>query len=403
MIAALLLAQTIAITGGTVYPVSGPKIDNATVLIRNGVIVAVGANVPVPEGATRIDAAGKWVTPGFFNAGTQLGLTEISAVQQTNDGRLAGNDVAASFNVANALNASSQLIPVTRVSGVTTALSAPSGGLISGQAVVIDLAGDRPAAMLASPRVAMVFDFNARDAGGGSRAGIVARLRRVLEDARQYNQRRADYNRAQMQQLSAPAADLEALQPVLAGTLPVLALADHRADIDAALKLAADFRLKLIIGGGAEGWMVADRLAAAKVPVILAPLTNIPSYTALGARYSNAARLAQAGVKIAFTTEGDASHNARNVKQEAGNAVSYGLSWDDALRALTLAPAEMFGLQARYGSLQAGRVANVVVWSGDPFEFSTAVEHVFIRGQEIPLTSRQGELLERYKTLPPKY
>lgn len=403
MIAALLLAQTIAITGGTIYPVSGPKIENGTVVIRNGVVVAVGANVPVPQGATVVDASGKWVTPGLFNAGSQLGLTEISAVQETNDARLAGNDIAASFNVGNALNASSQLIPVTRVAGVTTALSLPSGGLISGQAVVIDLAGDRPAAMLASPRAAMVFDFNARSAGGGSRAGIVARLRRVLEDARQYGQRRADFNRAQMQPLSAAAADLEALLPVLAGTLPVLALADHRADIDAALKLAADFRLKLVIGGGAEGWMVADRLAAAKVPVILAPLTNIPSYTALGARYGNAARLAQAGVKIAFTVSDDGSHNARNVKQEAGNAVSYGLSWDDALRALTLGPAEMFGLAARYGSLQAGRVANVVIWSGDPFEFSTSVEHVFIRGQEIPLSSRQTELLERYKTLPPKF
>jgi imidazolonepropionase-like amidohydrolase len=193
------------------------------------------------------------------------------------------------------------------------------------------------------------------------------------------------------------------LQPVLAGTLPVVAIADHRADIEAALRLAADFRLKLIIGGGAEAWMVADRLATAKVPVILAPLTNIPSYEALGARYGNAARLARAGVKIAFTVSDDGSHNARNVKQEAGNAVSYGLSWDDALRALTLSPAEMFGVATRYGSLQVGRVANVVVWSGDPFEFATAVEHVFIRGKEIPLTSRQTELLQRYKTLPPKY
>jgi imidazolonepropionase-like amidohydrolase len=403
MIAAFLLAQTIAITGGTVYPVSGPKVENATVLIRDGVIVAVGANVTVPAGATRIDAAGKWVTPGLFNAATQLGLTEISAVQTTNDGRLSGNDVAASFNVGTALNPASQLIPVTRVAGVTTVLSAPSGGLISGQAVVIDLAGQRPTDMLAGPRAAMVFSMSARDAGGGSRAGVVARLRRVLDDARVYANRRADYDRAAIQPLSASAADLAALQPVLAGTLPVVAIADHRADIEAALRLAADYRLKLVIGGGAEAWMVADRLAAAKIPVILAPLTNIPSYDALGARYGNAARLAQAGVKIAFTVSDDGSHNARNVKQEAGNAVSYGLAWDAALRAVTLAPAEIFGVATKYGSLQPGRVANVVVWSGDPFEFSTAVEHVFIRGQEIALTSRQTELLDRYKTLPPKY
>ena len=149
--------------------------------------------------------------------------------------------------------------------------------------------------------------------------------------------------------------------------------------------------------------MVADRLAAANVPVILAPLTNIPSYDQLGARYGNAGKLAAAGVRVAITVSDDASHNARNIKQEAGNAVSYGMTWDQALRAVTLTPAEVFGLAARYGSLQAGRVANVVVWSGDPFELSTAVEHVFIRGKEVALTSRQTELMERYKTLPPNY
>lgn len=401
---AFLLAQTIAITGGTVYPVSGPKIEGGTVVIRNGVIAAVGANVAVPQGATVIDATGKWVTPGLFNAGTQIGLTEISAVPTTNDGSLAGNDVAASFNVAAAINPASQLVAVTRSAGVTTVLSAPGGGLISGQAVVIDLDGATAQAMLAGPRAAMVANLGAHDAGGGSRAGVIARLRRVLDDARQYQARREDYNQARMQPLAAPAADLAALQPVLAGTLPLIVIADSRNDIDAALRLATDYRpLRVIIGGGAEAWMVADRLAAARVPVILAPLTNIPSYDALGARYSNAARLAAAGVRVAFTTAGDGSHNARNVKQEAGNAVSYGMTWDQALRAATLAPAEMFGLAARYGSLQAGRVANVVVWSGDPFEFATTVEHVLIRGQEVALTSRQSELMERYKTLPPKY
>ena len=400
---ALLLAQTIAITGGTVYPVSGPRIENGTVVIRNGVIAAVGANVAVPAGATVIDATGKWVTPGLFNAATQLGLTEIGAVQSTNDGTISGNEVAASFNVAAALNPASQLIPVTRAAGITTALTMPTGGLIAGQAVVIDLAGATAPEMLAGPRAAMIVNLGARGAGGGSRAGIIARLRRVLDDARLYQLRRGDYEQARMQPLSAPAADLAALQPVLAGSLPVVMIAENHTDIEAALRLATDFRLRLIIGGGAEAWMVADKLAAAKVPVILAPLTNIPSYEQLGARYGNAARLAAAGVRVAFTVSSDESHNARNLKQEAGNAVSYGMPWDQALRAATLTPAEIFGLGARYGSLQAGRVANVVVWSGDPFELSTTAEHVFVRGQEASLNSRQAELLERYKTLPPKY
>jgi imidazolonepropionase-like amidohydrolase len=149
--------------------------------------------------------------------------------------------------------------------------------------------------------------------------------------------------------------------------------------------------------------MLADRLAAAGVPVVVAPLTNIPSYDALGARYANAALLARAGVRIAFTVAGDGSHNSRLVRQEAGNAVSYGLPWDEALRAVTLTPAEIYGLGSRYGSLEAGKVANVVVWSGDPFEFTTRVEAVLIRGQEISLTSRQTELRERYRKLPPDY
>ena len=400
---ALLLAQTIAITGGTVHPVSGPRIENATVLVKDGAIVAVGTGVAVPAGARVIDARGKVVTPGLFNAGTQLGLTEISAVQSNNEGSLADNEVAAAFNVAAGLNPASQLIPVTRIEGITTALSAPDGGLISGQAVVIDLAGATAAEMLASPRAVMVANIAAKTTGGGSRAGVIARLRRVLDDAREYQRRRADYQRAQIQPLAAPALDLAALQPVLAGTLPLAIRADRKSDIQAALALAADYKLRLIIADGAEAWMLADRLAAAHVPVVLAPLTNIPSYEALGARYGNAALLARAGVRIAFTVAGDGAHNSRLVRQEAGNAVSYGLPWDEALRAVTLTPAEIFGLGSRYGSLEAGKVANIVVWSGDPFEFSTRVEAVLIRGQEMPLTSRQTELRDRYRTLPPAY
>lgn len=400
---AIILAQTIAITGGTVHPVSGAKMENATVLIRDGVIAAVGVDVTVPAGARRIDASGKVVTPGLFNAGTQLGLTEISAVSSNNEGRLSGNDVAASFNVAAGINPASQLIPVSRVAGITTALTAPAGGLIAGQAVVIDLAGETVPAMVVASNAAMVADLAARDAGGGTRAGVIARLRRVLDDARDFPDRRGDYRRGQTQPLAAPAADLEALQPVVAGTLPLLIHADRRSDILAALQLAADHRLRLIIAGGAEAWQVADQLAAARVPVVLTPTTNIPTYEALGARYGNAARLARAGVRIAFRVGEDASHNSRLLTQEAGNAVSYGLSWDDALRAVTLTPAELFGLSARYGSLEPGKVANIVVWSGDPFEFSTRVEAVLIRGHEIPLTSRQTELLERYRTLPPAY
>ncbi len=204
-----------------------------------------------------------------------------------------------------------------------------------------------------------------------------------------------------MQALSAAAADLAALLPVLRGDQPLIAVANRRSDIATALRLAREYKLKLILAGAAEGWQIADEIARASVPVLVQPLDNIPSYDALGIRYENAAFLARAGVKVALL-ETD-THNSRNLRQQAGNAVSYGMTWEQALRAVTLSPAEIFGVADRYGSLEPGKVANVVVWSGDPFEFTTGVEHVFIRGREIPLKSRQTELFERYKKLPPTY
>src|SRR5213595_1956549 len=400
---ALLLAQTIAITGGTVYPVSGPKLANASVLIRDGRIVAVGTSVSIPPGVTRIDASGKWVTPGLIDGAGQLGLVEIGAVSATREGTVQGDTIAASFNVAEGINPASTLIPVTRIEGITTALAAPTGNLVSGQAVLIDLDGATIEQMLVKSPVGIVADLSesAKDDAGGSRAAVADRLRRVFRDALEYERRKVDFSRAQMQPLSASARDLEALLPVLHAQEPLIAYANRRSDIATALRLAREFKLKLVLAGVQEGWEVARDIAAAGVPVLVEPLDNIPSYDALGIRYENAALLARAGVKVALM-ETD-THNARNLRQEAGNAVSYGMSWDQALRAVTLSPAEVFGVADRYGSLEPGKVADVVVWSGDPFEFTTAAEHVLIRGKEIPLRSRQTELFERYKKLPPTY
>jgi len=400
---AFLLAQTIAITGGTVYPVSGPKIEHATVLIRDGRIVAVGANVTVPADATKIDATGKWVTPGLIDGAGQMGLTEISAVPGDNEASLRGSDIAASFNVAEGINPASNLIAITRVEGVTTTLAAPGGAWIQGQAVLIDLDGATIEQMLVKSPGGIVVDMSegSKGAGGNSRAGVAGRLRRVFNDALEYSRRKADYSRAQMQQLAAPAAELEALLPVLRGQLPLVVYANRVSDMRTALRIGREYKLKLIVFGAAEGWEMASEFAAAGVPVLVEPMDNIPSYDALGIRYENAAVLAKAGVKVSLL-ETD-THNSRRIRQQAGNAVSFGMTWDQALRAVTLTPAETFGVADRYGSLDAGKVANIVVWSGDPFEIATGVEHVFIRGHEIPLTSRQTELLQRYKKLPPNF
>jgi imidazolonepropionase-like amidohydrolase len=305
--------------------------------------------------------------------------------------------------VAEAIDPASLAIPVARLEGITSAVTAPSGGLIPGQAVLIDLAGDSLDALLAKSPVAMIADLSqtGKAAGGGSRAGALQRLRRILRDALEYDKRREDFRKAQMQPLAASAENLEALLPVLKGTLPLFVIANRRSDIENALRVASEFGLKLVIWGGGEAWKVGPALARARVPVVLEPLTDVPRFDALAARLDNATLLWQAGVKVAVAQRDGAQF--RDLRQAAGNEVRNGMSWDEALRSVTLSTAEAALVADRYGSLEPGKVANVVVWSGDPFEFSSAAEHVFIRGKEIPLVSRQTELLERYRTLPPSY
>ena len=407
-------SSTIAITGGTVFPVSGPKIERGTVLIRDGRIVEVGASVAVPAGAQVIDATGKWVTPGLFNASTQLGLSEGGSPQFSggyNDTRARGTDgVAASFRAWEGINPASTFIAPARQGGVTTVLVHPSGGLISGQAAVIDLAGDNVDSMLVrrgsgrgTASVAMVASFSNDAAQAGARGELLGKLRELLLDARLYGRSRAAYDRNASRAMAAPRADLEALQAVVDTTLPLAISVNRASDIRAVLALRQRDRLplKLIIVGAAEGWQVARELAAAKVPVMVGAMSNIPSsFEELGTRQENAAQLRASGVPAVLIGNGPGdseNFNALNIRQEAGNAVAYGMSWDDALHAVTLAPAEAFGLADKLGSLRTGREANVVIWDGDPFEFSTRAEQVFIRGVKQGGKSRQDELVERYK------
>jgi imidazolonepropionase-like amidohydrolase len=403
LLAAPAAAQTIAITGGTVYPVTGAPIPHGTVIIRDGKIAAVGAGIAVPAGALRIDATGKWVTPGLFESSTNLGLTEVSQVDETNDFRLnqggeGGDQVAAAFNVADGINPRSMVIPVTRIAGVTTAVSRPSGGLIAGQAIAIDLLGNRVEDMLIASPLAMFASIseNSRAAGNGARGGQTLRLREVLEDARAWARNREAFERGDTRDFSVSRLDLAALQPVLAGREALVVEAHRASDIQAVLRIAREYGLKVIIDGGTEAWMVAEDLARAHVPVLVKVLNNLPgSFEALGATYENAARLRRAGVQVAITS--GETFKAYTIRQEAGNAVAYGLPWEEAFRAVTLYPAQIWGVADRYGSLEAGKVADVVVWDGDPLELLTRVEHVFIRGREVPMVSRETLLRDRYR------
>lgn len=395
-------AQTIAITGGTVHPISGPPIQNGTVIIQNGRITAVGANVAVPAGATRIDATGKVVTPGLFESATNMALVEVASVGTTNDYQFQDEDqVAAAFNVADGINPRSMVIPVTRIAGVTTVVSRPAGGLISGQGLAFDLIGDNVGEMAIRSPIAMfgsVSENVNQVAGGGTRGGLFMRLREALEDARVWARNPQAFERGETRQFSISRLDLAALQPVLRGELPLVLEAHRASDIQAAIRIAQEYGIRLIIAGGTEGWMVADDLARARVPVLVKVLHNLPeSFESLGARYDNAALLRRAGVQVAITT--GETYKAFNIRQEAGNAVAYGLPYDEALRAVTLYPAQIFGVSDRYGTLEPGKVGNVVVWSGDPLELLTNVEHVIIRGQQVPLVSRETLLRDRYMNL----
>jgi imidazolonepropionase-like amidohydrolase len=386
--------STIAITGATVHTM-GPQgtLQNATVVIENGKIRAVGTSVTVPASARRIDAHGKVVTPGLFDSLSEIGLMEVGAVEATVDNHSNDDRVTAAFRVADGINPRSMLIPVNRVEGLTRVVDYPANGksLIAGQGAIIDLSGDLsgPEGYLIRSSAAMFASLGEAGArlGGGSRA-----------NALDYSANRAAYDRGDRRAYSLSRLDLEALVPVAKGELPLVIFVDQASDIEAALRFGREAHLKLILAGVAEGWKVAGEIAAARVPVLVNPLQDLPgSFESLGSTLENAARLHQAGVTMAFMT-GDAA-NSRNIRQSAGVAVANGLPWDDALAAITSVPAKIWGLADHSGTLAPGQDADVVIWNGDPLELSSYPDAVFIRGREMPKTSRQLELRDRYKDL----
>ena len=410
-VASSLGAQTIAITGGKVYPVSGPPIEGGTVLIRNGKIAAVGKDIAIPSDAEKIDATGKWVTPGLVNSSTSVGLGDVGFSGGPRELGAKGHDgIAASFQVWLGYNTQSVMIAPAREGGVTSIMINPQGGLISGQAAIIDMSGalglsdvvvKAPATM-----IAQIEDDDGAKVGAAGE--LLGKLRDLIEDTKAYSRRKADFERAQTRTFTATRSDLEAMIPVVEGREVLTIIADKASELQAAIALQKEFNLKVVIAGGAEAWMLADKIAAAKIPVLTGAMNNIPgSFNTLGSRQENAAMLRKAGVQVGIIGNaggGDEDmFNVRNIRYEAGNAVAYGMSWDDALRAITLAPAEIYGVAGSVGSLKAGTEGNVVIWSGDPFEFASRAEQVFVRGKKIDTPSRQDMLAKRYKTLPPKY
>lgn len=406
-------AETVAITGGKIYTMTGGEpLEGATLVMEDGRIQAVGTDVPVPDGARVFDADGRTVTPGLIDAHGQIGLVEVSAVDGSVD---AGMDdehpyadrFSAAFFAPDGFNPASTLVPVNRIEGITRAMVAPTAGktVIAGQGAMADLSGQSDSLMPETRALYVQLGESGAALAGGARAAAMLHLRQSLADARDYAEHGDDYAQGQRRPYAINRLDLEALAGYLGGERPVVVTAHRASDIRSALRLAEEHGLDLVIRGGAEAWRAADALAEAGVPVILDPLFNLPaSFEALGATLENAARLEAAGVTVSLATGG--SHNARKLKQGAGNAVANGLPWIEGLRAITLNPARTFGVDDRVGTLEGGKLADVVIWNGDPLEVTTTVEQVFVGGEPVPMESRQTRLRDRYldaENLPQAY
>jgi len=413
-VAPAVSAQAIAITGGTVVTLAGPPIANGTVVIEGGRIVAVGAAVAVPAGARTIDARGKFVYPGLIDARTQLGLTEIGSVAGGNDMTELGDFNPAMATVV-AVNPHSELIPVTRVEGVTTVLSAPAGGRVAGTATVIDLDGWTPREMARVPLAALIVEYPTLErtpgggfgGGGGGRGGAVLsdeefnrRAERQVRELNEYFERARSYADRKARG-TVPALDrqLEAMVAPVRGEMPVLVSADGAKEILGAIALADRFGLQLIIGGARQAWRVADTLAARKIPVILGPILSSPGRDdPFDALYAQPRVLARAGVKFAFSTDG--ASGVRDLPYHAQLAVAHGLPADTALMALSRWPAEILGIGSEVGTIEPGKVANLFVASGSPLDVRTTVEQVFIRGLPMDGSTRHTRLYQEFRGRP---
>jgi imidazolonepropionase-like amidohydrolase len=390
-------AQVLAIVGATALTGAGAPIQDATVIVTDGKITEIKKGAAVPSGALSIDAKGQVVTAGLVDGLTSVGLVEIDLEPSARDDQKGGDAIRAAFRASDGYNPASTVIRVTRLEGVTSVGVLPSGGLVSGQSAWADLDGARATDALVKAPLAL----HVRLGGAGStdtsaHATAILRLREAFDDARTYERTRAAWERNQSRPFSVSRLDLDALVLALQGKVPVVFHTDRAADILSALALAKELGLRPVIAGGAEAWRVRDALAAAKVPVFVRPLIAGPeSFDAIGARGDNAALLAAAGVPVAITS--GETHNARKLRQIAGNAVRAGLPHDAGVAAITRAPAEALGMGASYGTLEPGKVANLVVWSGDPLEVTTRPVAVVIHGRVVPLESRQTALYEKYK------
>ncbi len=389
-----------ALTNATVETVTKGRLEGATVLIRDGIIEAVGSGVVIPADAKIIDCKGLTVYPGMIDGGTTLGLEEIGSISLTQDFDEVG-DLTPAMEALTAVNPNSVLIPVTRVSGVTSVITAPGGGLFPGTAALIHLHGYTPEQMFGGFK-AVVINFPSSGRRGrydrrsdeevkkeGDKA--MQKLEETWMRVRTYaaidsaTQGHADYN-----------PEIAALLPVFKGEATAMVEANKKEDILAALQWIQKNKIRAILTGVSEGWRVADSIAVAGIPVITGPVMSMPTRDSdpYDQAYRNAGLMQQAGVKVALRTSESA--NVRNLPFNAGFAATYGMGTEEALKAVTIIPAEIMGVSDQIGSIEVGKRANVFVSNGDPFEPATEIKYLFIDGWNVPLESRQTLLYEEF-------
>ncbi len=390
--------KRLAIVGATLHRTGAEPLADAVIVIENGRIVSIGTDRGAAANATTLDVRGKLVTGGLIDPLTRVGVTEVDLEAQGRDDAFTGERaIAAGFAVADGYDPVSPIVAITRREGLTSVGVIPVSGLVTGQSAWADLAGELPDKALGSRSLALHVLFDDFQLGSGpvNHATAFYLLRELFDDANIFRAKRGDFEKRQLRSLAASRLDLDVVTRVLEGKLPVVFHADRAADISNVITFAKTYKLRAIIASAAEGWKVAGELAAAKIPAIVYPLDEGPrDLVARGAREDNAALLVKAGVSVALSS--GESHNARKLRQVAGNAVRAGLPHTAALDALTDAPARIFGLEG-YGSPKEKRVANLAVWSGDPLELSSRCEHLIIRGRQVSLASRQTALLEKYR------
>ena len=405
---------TVAIRNATIVPVSSATIPNGTIVFSNGLITGVGATVNIPANATVIDGTGLFVYPGLIDAGSHVGLEEISAVPGTVDTAELG-DINPNARAEVAVNPHSNVIPVTRVNGITSVVTEPEGGIISGSSAMINLAGWTPQEMTLKAPLAMhihfprlrtnAFDEQPQDEEAAKEAAKnytkqIDKLRDAFKDAQAYS--KASTARTNHPDIKRIDRDLilEALVPVVEGREPVVMHANLERDIRAALKFADEFKLKVILADAEDVARVIPELKSRNIPVILGPILSLPPreddpYDLV---FSNAKTLNDAG--IPFAIQSSDAHNARNLPYNAAACAAFGLPKDVALRSVTLAPAQIFGVADKVGSLETGKLANIIVTDGDPLEIVTHVKHLFIGGEEITLDTNQTLLYEKFQSRP---